>query len=98
MKDSLWKLLMTAESGSGENFPAVLLVMAVSVLLGIAISFFERKGKRAWLLVLLEALLVTASVLVLMVLHAGLSELLLHLLLLLLVRVSFAYAERGHER
>ncbi len=93
MKDFLWSLLMTAESGSGEKFPIVLLVMLLGTAVAFLFAYCERKCDILWLWIVLNALLVSVTVVLLMMLGSGLSELLLTLLFYLLVRVAFVAAE-----
>ncbi len=98
--DFLKKLIMTAESGSGENFSIVLLLIAVGAAVAAVLALLERKSVKkrfVWLLLVANALLLTGLVFGLMALGAGLSEVLLLLLIYLLVRLVFIMTERRGE-
>lgn len=88
---NIWDFLLTAESG--ENFPKVLLLMLIFLAAAVLLAFLEHRFRTKWVWIALDAILVTAASGVFMALGAGLSELLLFLLLFLLVRLCFVYIE-----
>ncbi len=79
---------------SGDAFLKVLIAIAAGLLLAVLFTFSEYRAKTvAWLFVMANAFLAAVLAAVLLVLGAGLSELLLGLLGLLLVRVLFIFAK-----
>ncbi len=95
--DFLKELFMTAESGSGDKFPIVLLLMAAGTAVAAVLALLEHKIAKkglVWLLLGLNALVLTGLVFAQMALGAGLSEVLLLLLVYLLVRLIFIMTER----
>ena len=87
----IWDFLLTADSG--ENFPKVLLFMLIFLAAAVLLTFLEHRLRAKWVWIALNAVLLTAASALFLVLGAGLSELLLFLLLFLLVRLVFVYFE-----
>lgn len=88
---NFWDFLLTADSG--ENFPKVLLFMLVCLAVAVLLTFLEHRLRTKWVFVALHAVLITASAFLFMTLGAGLSEILVFLLLYLLVRLCFVFFE-----
>ncbi len=88
---NFWDFLLTADSG--ENFPKVLLSMLAFLAIAMLLTFLEHRFRMKWLWIALHAVLVTAASLVLMMLGAGLSEILVFLLVFLLIRLLFVFFE-----
>ena len=86
-----WEFLFTADSG--KNFPMVLLSMAVFLVITMFLSFLEHRFRMKWLWIALHAILVTVASLIFMALGAGLSEMLIFLLVFLLIRLWFVFFE-----
>ena len=86
-----WEFLLTTDSG--DNFPKVLLFMLIFLAVAVLLTFLEHRLRLKWVWIALEAILITAASVVFMALGAGLSEMLLFLLLFLLVRLSFVLFE-----
>jgi predicted membrane protein len=86
-----WDFLLTADSG--ENFPKVLLFMLIFLAAAVLLTFLEHRLRAKWVWIVLNAILLTAASALFLVLGAGLSELLLFLLLFLLIRLGFVYIE-----
>jgi predicted membrane protein len=86
-----WDFLLTADSG--ENFPKVLLFMLIFLAAAVLLTFLEHRLRAKWVWIALNAILLTAASALFLVLGAGLSELLLFLLLFLLIRLGFVYIE-----
>jgi hypothetical protein len=86
-----WDFLLTADSG--ENFPKVLLFMLIFLAAAVLLTFLEHRLRAKWVWIVLNAILLTVASALFLVLGAGLSELLLFLLLFLLIRLGFVYIE-----
>lgn len=86
-----WDFLLTADSG--ENFPKVLLFMLIFLAVAVLLTFLEHRLRAKWVWIALNAILLTAASALFLVLGAGLSELLLFLLVFLLIRLGFVYIE-----
>ena len=86
-----WDFFLTAESG--ENFPKVLLLMLIGLALAVLLTFLEHRLRVKWVVLALHAVLLTAAAFLFMTLGAGLSEMLVFLLLYLLIRLGFVFLE-----
>lgn len=86
-----WDFFLTAESG--ENFPKVLLLMLIGLALAVLLTFLEHRLRAKWVFLALHAVLLTAAAFLFMTLGAGLSEMLVFLLLYLLIRLGFVFLE-----
>ena len=86
-----WDFFLTAESG--ENFPKVLLLMLIGLALAVLLTFLEHRLRAKWVFLALHAVLLTAVAFLFMTLGAGLSEMLVFLLLYLLIRLGFVFLE-----
>ena len=78
------------------------LMVTLAVVLGFAalgalITFFEHRFGGGWLWLAAQAIVTAAAVTVLMLIGAGLAEVLLYLLLFLRARLCFAFRE-GREK
>ena len=85
-----WDFFLAAESG--ENFPKVLLLMLIGLALAVLLTFLEHRLRAKWVFLALHAVLLSAAFLF-MTLGAGLSEMLVFLLLYLLIRLGFVFLE-----
>ena len=86
-----WDFLLTADSG--KNFPKVLIFMLIFLAVAVLLTFLEHRLRAKWVWIALEAILIVSASVVFMTLGAGLSELLLFLLLFLLSRLCFVLWE-----
>lgn len=86
-----WDFFLAADSG--ENFPKVLIFMLIGLAMAMLLTFLEHRLSAKWVFVAIHAVLLTAACFVFMTLGAGLSEMLVFLLLDLLVRLCFVFLE-----
>ena len=86
-----WDFLLTTDSS--ENFPKVLIFMLIFLAVAVLLTFLEHRLRAKWVWIALEAILIVSASVVFMTLGAGLSELLLFLLLFLLGRLCFVFWE-----
>jgi hypothetical protein len=86
-----WDFFLSAESG--ENFPKVLLLMLIGLAVALLLTFLEHRLRAKWVFLALHAVLLAAAAFLFMTLGAGLSEMLVFLLLYLLIRLGFVFLE-----
>ena len=90
-----WTFFFASDGTLG--IAATLAVALGFAALGALIAFFEHRLGGGWLWLAAQALVTAAAVTVMLWIGTGLAEVLLYLLLLLLVRLCFAFHE-GREK
>ena len=86
-----WDFLFGADSA--EKFPTVLLMMMIFSVIFAVLTFLEHRVVGKWIWLAANAVLTTVAAAVFLALGAGLSEMLLYLLICLLIRLCFVFWE-----
>ncbi len=97
--NNFFNFFFTTSDGSGKELITALIVCLAGVLAALVFTFFEYRAKKfVWLFIAANAVSVAAVTAVLLFIGASLSELLLALMLMLLVRVTFVFAKERDRR